>query len=191
MRSPRNVDFHVGVRFIEIGQNKLPAGDCRVDLNNRSSADKNASARREGDRSGFLVGFDVRSCDVGRESPAGIQPQDPVIKPAGTLAVENDQGLAGDLRQFQGPAACQRMRFRQDDDESLFKDGFAVQVHGIDWRAQESHIYLSPTQSFVLIAGEDVLALNIEGRKQILVFHDSAADRSSQSSANTDSETES
>src|ERR1700675_2915170 len=96
-----------------------------------------------------------------REALLAEHTQDLVVRSAGKVSVEDDQGFVGHIFQPQGSAFRQTMRLRKYDDKLLFEEQLALQIHLIDGRPQKTNVDLAFVKSFILEGRENVPALDI------------------------------
>ena len=78
------------------------------------------------------------------------------------------------------------MSLREDNHEFFFEEPVTIEMQLIDGRAQESDINFAILESFILLRGKNIFALNFHGRPVFAMLKYNLADRCSQSRRHTD-----
>jgi hypothetical protein len=132
------------------------------------------------------VGFDVRGNEAGSQSVAAVKAEDFVVKPAGKIAIENNQWFVGDIVHAKRAALGQAMLFGDDDDEFFFVNQFAVQSHVVERRAQEADVDFVLAQGIILKIGEDVATLDFDPRPALAELEYHLADNAPETGSDAD-----
>lgn len=115
-----------------------------------------------------------------------VKAQNLVVQTVRIIPTKDNYWLVGNVAHPQTAPLRQPVRFRQDYDELLFVEQFAIESYLVDRWAEKTDVDFAPAQRIILEARKNITALNLNGGQALSELADGLTDCASQAGSDAD-----